>query len=553
MKDFNQILDWIQEKGIKTNKNQKIEFNDHNCLLDFLLDNGNRIVVQKPTQVGATFTALLKILFLADGDAISIIYTMPTAPEARDLVVSKFDPIIERAPGLRSKVQRVPFTARPVWSSVLKRIGESYFFFRGSWVSWRAQQIDADVLVVDELDFQKPEIRAMYEERLEGSGSRDIIYWLGYPSIPNYGISDLYQKSDQREWWIKCPLCLQEQILEWPQSINIQKKIFNCKFCKKELPDLARKRGVWKAKFPGRPIHGYAISKLMAPWISAARIIKSFQEDSPKHFHNYTLGLPYQETKNELTDEIISNGKISDQLWETLKTEHVICGVDQGDQFHFVAGVASPSGPIVTAIELLKSPKELEDRLEYYKPELTVIDMMPDKHIAKLIQMKYGLDKIFLGNLRNWGEVSTSMKGHIEVKRGSGIVNIERTESFDFLFEAIKDSTMKFKSNISYFEALVQHLKNLIPDYVERYGTVKKVWKNVGRDDYAHALNYFYTAYQILYPTTELLQTELVPSASSINPIPGTPEWLSEDFDKRVRKLANPEGVIVIPPKNLKT
>lgn len=550
MKNQNQILNWIQEKQIKTNKGQPIEFNDHHFLLEYITDNSNRIVVQKPVQAGVTFSTILKVLFLADNESISIIYTMPTASEARDLVVSKFDPVIERSPGLRAKVQRVAFKDKPVWSSVLKRIGESYFFFRGSWVAWRAQQIDADVLVVDELDFQKPEIRAMYEERLEGSGSKDIIYWIGYPSIPNYGIADLYQKSDQREFLIKCPWCLKEQTLEWPDSISRQKKTYVCKFCRKDLSDLDRKKGGWKARFPGRPIHGYAINKLMLPWIQADKILKSFAEDSPKHFHNYTLGLPYQETKNELTDEIIRGASVGEELWDTLKSEHVICGVDQGDQFHFLAGVISPSGPIVTAVELLNSPKELEARLDYYKPELTVIDGMPDRHIAKLIQMKYGSDKVFLANLRNWGEVSTIMKGHLEVKRRTGIVNLERTESLDCMFEAIKDSTIKFKADISYLNSLVQHLKNLIPDYIERYGTVKKVWKNVGRDDFAHALNFLYTAYQILFPQTELLQSELVPSAADTEPIPGTSEWITKDFEKRINKLANPESVIIIPPKN---
>lgn len=552
MKDFSLITNWIVEKGIKTNKGQPIEFNDHYFLLDYLRDPSNRIVVQKPTQVGATFATILKILFLADDESISIIYTMPTGPEARDLVLSKFDPIIERSLGLRTKVVKVAFREKPIWSSVLKRIGESYFFFRGSWVAWRAQQIDADVLVVDELDFQKPEIRKMYEERLEGAGSKDIIYWIGYPSIPNYGIADLYNKSDQREWWITCPDCLKEQTLTWPDSVSRQKRTYVCKFCRKDLPDMARKKGVWKPRFPGRRIHGYAINKLMASWIPATKIIKSFLDDSPKHFHNYTLGLPYQETRNELTEDIFRNANVGGELFNTLKSEHVICGIDQGDQFHLVAGVASPAGPIVTGIEMCKSPKELEDRLEYYKPELMVIDMMPDKHVAKLLQAKYGPGKFFLANLRNWGEVSTVMKGHLEVKRASGIVNLERTESLDYLFEGIKEATVKFKEDTPFLNTLFQQLKNLIPDYIERYGNVKKVWKSVGQDDYAHALNYFYAAYQILFPERELLQSELVPSAVDMKPLPGTKEWVDEDFERRITKLGNPHGVIVIPPKDYK-
>ena len=551
MKDQSQILKWITEKGIKTNKGQKIEFNDHYFLLDYLQDNNNRIVVQKPTQVGVSFTTILKILYLGDQDSLSVIYTLPTSSEARDFVVSKFDPIIERSTGLKDKVQKIPFRDKPVWSSVLKRIGQTYYFFRGSWVAWRAQSIDADVLVVDELDFQKPEIRSMYEERLEGSTSKDIIYWIGYPSIPGYGISELYQQSDQREWFIQCPHCKDWQTLSWPESISIQKKTYVCKFCRKDLADEDRKKGVWKAQFPGRPIHGYAINKLMSSWIPATKIIKSFQQDSPKHFHNYTLGLPYLEKKNELTDEILAAGTIGHELYETLKTEHVICGIDQGDQFNFIAGVGTNVGPIVTSAEICKSPQEVEQRLDYYQPEIIVIDAMPDKHIAKLMQQKYGPQKFFLTNIRNWSEGATA-RLHFEVKRGLGLINLERTESIDFMFEAIKDGTVKFKADTPYLNLLFTQLRNLVPDYEERHSRVRKVWKSVGKDDFAFALNFFLTGYQILFPERELLETNFVPSARDENPFPGSSEWIFRDFETSIRKVSNPEGTIVILPKNHK-
>lgn len=500
-----------------------------------------------------SFTTLLKLLYRTDQESLNVIYTLPTGPEARDFVVSKFDPVIERSSGLREMVQRVAFKDKPVWSSALKKIGDSYYFFRGSWVSWRAQSIDADVLVVDELDFQKPDIRKMYEERLEGSKSKDIIYWLGYPSIPNYGISELYEKSDQREWYIKCLHCLKWQTLEWPKSISRQKKTYVCKFCRKNISDEVRKKGYWKAKYPERYIHGYAFNKLMAPWISARKILRSFDKDSPRHFHNFTLGLPYQDAKSVLTDDVLSGATINSELWLKLKTEHVVCGIDQGDQFHLIAGVVSNQHAIVTGVELLKSAKELEDRLDYYKPEVMVVDALPDKHIAKLLQAKYGPQKFFMANLRNWSETS-SAREHYKVKRGRGLIDLERTESLDFLFESITGGSVLFKENTSFLQNLFSHLKNLVPDYQERFGKVRKVWKRVGsnKDDYAHALNFFLAGCLLLFPNRELLESQIVPSLAQEEVLPGSKDWVDRDFEKRITKLANPEGVIVIPPKSYK-
>lgn len=516
--------------------------------MEYAQDNHNRIVVRKPTQVGVSFTTIIKVLYSGDGEAINIIYTLPTNPEAREFVVAKFDPIIERSPGLREQVQRVAFRDKPVWSSVLKRIGEAYYFFRGSWVVWKAQSIDADILVVDELDFQKSDIRSMYEERLEGAGSKDVIYWIGYPSIPNYGISDLYEKSDQREWFIQCSHCKIWQTLEWPKSISRQKQTYVCKECRKDLSNEDRKRGVWRARYPGRAIHGYSINKLMAPWVPAKRIIKSFMEDTPKHFHNFTLGLPYLEKRNELTDEMLRAATINEELFQNIKSEHVVCGIDQGDQFHLIAGTVSSDHAIVFGAEICNTPKELEDRLSYYKPELIIIDMLPDKHTAKMIQAKYGTEKFLLANLRNWSEASTT-RLHYEIKRGSGIINVERTESLDYLFQSITDTFIKFKDNTPFLQMVFKHLKNLIPDYEERYSRVRKVWKKVGADDYAHALNFFFLGCQILFPEREFLETRLVPSISSETVMPGSKSWVEQDFEKTIRRIANPDSVIVIPPK----
>lgn len=516
--------------------------------MDYIQDNAKRIVVQKPTQVGVSFTSILKVIYSGFDDSISIIYTLPTGGEARDFVTSKFDPIVERSVGLREKVVKVAFRSKPIWSSTMKRIGESYYFFRGSWSAWRAQSIDADILVVDELDFQKEDIRSMYEERLEGSKSLDIIYSIGYPSIPNTGISALYQESDQREWWIQCPHCLKWQTLTWPESISRQKKTYVCKFCRKDLPDIARKRGKWVAKYPGRPMHGYAINKLMAPWVPAKRILKSFSEDSPKHFHNYTLGLPFVEHRNEMTSETLGLATINEDLWQTLKTEHVICGVDQGDNFQMVCGTVGENSAVITAAEILKSPKELEDRLAHFRPELVIMDMMPDKHIAKQIQVKYGFKKFFLANLKIWGNLR-SQKNYFEILRTKGIINLERTDSLDFMYESIKEGYIKFKYDTPFLTLLFKHLKNLVPDYQERYGSVRKVWKKVGKDDLAHALNFFLVGAKMLFPDTATYKGNLIPQDGLDTVLPGSKEWCAQDFERTIRKIANPTGVIVIPVK----
>jgi len=539
---------------LKTNKALPIEFSQHGFLLEYLQDDASRIVVRKPVQVGVSFSTILKILYLADTEALNFIYTLPTAGDAKDFVLSKFDPIIERSLPLRQKVTKVPLRGKAIYSTQVKRIGESYFFFRSSWSAWRAQSIDADCIVLDELDFMKPEIRKMYEERIEGSTSGDTIYWIGYPSVPNYGIEELFESSDQRFWYIKCPHCERIQTLTWPESISLQKKTYVCKHCRKDLSDDDRRRGFWKASFPGRKIHGYSMNKLMAPWISAKRIIKSFNEGDPKHFFNYTLGLPYVDKDSQIDIKEIEKKSVIDkvQLGE-LKLETTVCGIDQGKEFYLTHGYTTSGRLVVTGVEVIKEFDELVRRVRVLKPDMTVIDQGPDLHVSKKVQVELGAAQCYLANLRSWS-LTADKHRFWELKRSKGLVSIERTESLDCMMDGLRNKSILFLKDTQHLNLMFSHIGNLIPDYQERYGTVRKIWKFIGPDHFGHALNFMLIASNILYPDALFRQEKVIPVGIVYDesPIYGQGSaWARQDFEERINQLNYGEGNIVIPPKKI--
>ena len=380
----------MRDNEVRTNKGLPIEFRDHGFLLDFVRDTAKKIVVRKCTQVGASYSVVIKILHLGSQAPLTVIYTLPTIGDAKSFVLSKFDPIVERSKGLRDSVSKVVFRDKPIYNSEVKRIGDSYYFFKGSWTTFGAQSIDADVLCVDELDFQKPDVKEMWEERTEGSSSLGIVYWVGYPSIPGFGIEDIYESSDQRSWWIKCGHCGKLQTLTWPDSIDFVKEIYQCKHCHKELTPDMRRKGLWKPKYPGREIHGYYINKLMAPWITAAHIIDRFKKDTPKKFFNFTLGLPYISKKSDITDDVINNNLVDEDEFVRFKNDpatKVIVGIDQGDIFHFLVALANDKDILICASEELKSEDELLAKLKFYRPNIVIMDMFPNRHTAKKMRV----------------------------------------------------------------------------------------------------------------------------------------------------------------------
>ncbi len=533
---MNEILKWIEVNKVSTNKkNKPLEYKDHGFLMDYLLDTSQKIVVRKSTQVGMSLQTLLKVLYLGDINSITCLYILPTNPEAKNFVWTKVDPLIENSPGLSAKVGHGAFQNKPIWSSTLKQFSHSFFIFRGAYSSWQAQSIDADILCLDEFDQLKPEMVDQYEERVSGSNSIGLIYYFGNPSIPGYGISDIFDRSDQKNWFIRCPHCKKLQTLEWPVSINLEKKLFWCKYCHGVLSNEDRRVGKWVAKFRNREISGYQINRLMAPWVSAREIIDESLTKPKKHFYNFVLGLPYLE-HGEIVSELDLRNCIGDYS-ETFSgfENNIVVGIDQGDEFHVVIGLASQPCKILSA-RVAKSKTELEDLLNIYKPKIVVMDSLPNKHLAKELQARFGRRSFFLANERDsWsaGEVSDWIK----IDRGQGVIHIERTESLDRLVEKIKNGkeSIQFPKNLFQFKAVKIHFSNMIPDYQERFGKIRKVWKKAGRDDFAHAINFYLVGCEIFHPSPE----KKVNTGDSPNKIK------DPDFLKAIDSVSDNDTIII--------
>jgi len=47
----------------------------------------------------------------------------------------------------------------------LKQIGQSFVYFRGAWSERQAISVDSDFNIHDEVDFSKPDIIEIYQER----------------------------------------------------------------------------------------------------------------------------------------------------------------------------------------------------------------------------------------------------------------------------------------------------------------------------------------------------------------------------------------------------
>lgn len=343
MNNYITIIDWLLHgnngQPIKNEKGDPIEFKNHMFLYDIYIDESPNIVCLKCAQVGMSTLEVLKNHYDAKTHKMDIIYTLPSANDVNLFVGGKVNRIIAQNACMLNDVKDKD-------SIEQKQIGNSMIYFKGSFIEKDAIMITADRLVNDEKDSSNQQNLKEFEARLQHSKYKQK-HVFSHPSVTGFGVDVEWQESDQKEWFITCPHCGKRQFLSWDllddtkMSIDIDREIFICKYCKKELSNKNRVVGEWKArKFKVKPKYsGYHISLLMAPWVSAKEILDKFndKDSTEQFFYNKVLGLPYVGRGNKLTKEQLM-ANLDPKIPYPTSDDRVVVGIDTGLKLDYVIG-----------------------------------------------------------------------------------------------------------------------------------------------------------------------------------------------------------------------
>ena len=471
------ILAWIFENNLVSEKGDMLDFADRPFLLDILTDWNDKIVIKKCAQIGGSVTFNIKALFAIIKFGWNIMYTFPTDSDVKEFVASKTNKILAQNPqvfmGIDSdNIERKEFNGR-------------FMFFKGTVSKTAAIMTTADLLIHDEASRSDQSVIDTMKSRIKASKYKGR--WLfSNPTTDKDAIDMNWHKSDKKEWMITChnPDCKEEQIMTWPESINMEKKHFQCTKCKEKIFKADRRMGKWVAQNPGSEISGYHISLLMAPWVSAAEIIDDSEGDQ-EYFYNFVLGEPYSPG-----DIQVSRSTILDN-WtpKNLETGKWYLGVDVGNIKHYVLG--SELGP--TKIGRFSKWADLDDIMKMYKPKL-VIDAMPDNTMSKYYVENYrdALMSFFQENRNNpktivwWGEGDRD-----------GVVYSNRNRVLDQLIDEILNAKILFGlSSDSEIKEYLKHWETLRRiKQVDNKGIESYAWDSTtGQDHYVFATLYYYLA-----------------------------------------------------------
>jgi len=483
---------WTLKHKIKNEVGIELDFSKRRFLWDIYNDLSPKQAVLKPPQIGMTVCMTLKSLYVAKKLNRQIIYTLPTQGDVQDMVGGSFNRIIAQNPILMDWVKDHDTVEQ-------KTVGTSMIFYRGTFTQKQAMMIPSGLNIHDEVDASDPSVVTAYENRLQAQEDGGWRWYFSHPSLAGHGVDVYWQQSDKKEWFIKCNNCEHEQNLSWPDSVSLERSVYQCKECKFELEDSARINGRWKATGVGE-FSGYHVSQLMLYNKSAKDIIKAFNDPlkDKQYFYNYVLGLPYVSSDDRIEPAVVLRNCV-DQTND--QEGRAIIGMDTGHGIHYV--MMNKQGVFYydheTTITASKTPYDvIESLLKRFPKSVVVSDQAGDLIGIRQLQAKYP-GRVFLcfynkdkksNEIVNWGENDRRGEVHVDRNRMMTLVVEQMRDIGRIRINGSKEEWAEFASHFGYLyreKIVVKEQRG--KDDRSLYGN-EYVWKRNGPDHFAHALLY---------------------------------------------------------------
>src|SRR3989449_1769964 len=428
------LADWALKK-IRL-EGRPFSFQGHEYLRAIYDDQAPHVVVSKAAQVGGSTYAILRSLH-ACTTGLHVMYFCPTRTDVLDFSRGRVTPLLVDNPFL-AKLMTDTDTAG------LKKIGDAYLYMRGMQRQVGMKSVPADMLVFDELDETDPIDKALAMERLSASSYKRIIE-VSNPSLPDYGIDESYQKSDQRHWTLNCPSCGKWTApeREFPKKIGEEVRIIvprqdgsfflACKDCQAPLNI---DQGEWVADFPDRPIHGYRISQLFSSKVDPGEILKEYRTTHhADQFYNLKIGVPWADLERRL-DIMSVLALCSEEVMPERADQKATyaMGIDTGRQLHVVVLRSDAKNQKLQHLVHLRAYhdfSDLDDLMTRFRVAMCVIDGLPETHETRKFAERHG-GVVFMNYFNE------HQRGAADWNHQTQIVKVNRTEALDSSREAVR-------------------------------------------------------------------------------------------------------------------
>ncbi len=447
------------------------------------IPNLEDVSIRKAVQTGLSELFICMTLWHSGWLGKIVAYILPTFSVRDRFVNQRINKVLMGTKDYRELLPR----GRDVGNNRMKRFGSGSVLFLGSNTTGDFVEFSADTIIVDEIDQCDSDNLSKAKDRIRAS-SDPRIYRLGNPTLPTVGISKIYQTTDQRLWFCKCPHCNFWQNLDWfknvvrkndlgdwmPRDPFVKDKVVLgkidtfrepiqpvCAKCERtfQRPNV----GEWVATYPTKDTAGYSMSRLdilsqglselYVEWVLA-------QGNTTKisTFYTSVLGMPFEYAGARISSEMLYNCHGEYELDyggdEEYEKEIISMGVDVGSLLHVTISKSIEKDGEVQRQTLLimtvRNFEELQDLILRFHVTVCVIDSMPETRKSQ--------------ELRDWGMhqgvyvwlcrfFPTARVGNQEYGRKldwrTKTVTVDRTQIMDATFDEIRYAKRQLPKDIN--------------------------------------------------------------------------------------------------------
>jgi hypothetical protein len=523
------LLDWVIQNRPMLIPDRPVDFVSHPFLVDPYRDTAREMVIYKASQLGASELLISYALHACDQRDCTVLYVFPTDTHVSDFSSARIGPAIEASAYLQEIVKDgLGRSSRGADRVKLKRVGNRFLYLRGSQVSPsgdapQLKAVDADVLILDEVDEMDGRAPAIARKRLGHSQIREVRA-ASTPTYHEVGIHQLWQETDQREWFVHCSHCGHHQALtidhfvtDWDQlrrpsawhgDLEAGEIWAACERCGQRLDRLGP--GEWVAAHPGRAKHGYHLMKLFSPLADMAKIVISLQSLDPtvlKETWNQDLGLPYTPAGGQLTAELL-DAACRQYIHGPVARERTVMGVDVGKLLNVVirgpADRETGESPQRFAGEVAAFD-DVGHLMRLYSVQVCCVDALPETREARRFQSSWPPGRVWLAYYVVQ-KTGSKKEDAIQVNEEEWVVNLDRTRILDDMMARIVGgtftlpaigrgihvigATFTLPANGRSITNYYSQMRAIVRVLEEHRGQKVAVYISTGADHFAHAEAY---------------------------------------------------------------
>lgn len=302
-------------------------------------------------QVGKTTLSHICIGYSMDEDPADAIWVEPTEELAREQSNDRIRPLFHASPGIRAQMTEAFHDQQTIRQNFLRCT--LHYGWAKSPASLAGRPV-RDVILNEANKFPPFSGKEASPEKL--ATERNKLYFNkrtrvnSTPTVPSGIVSQRWNRSDKRRYWVPCPHCGEKQVLisqylKWPHGARADEvraenlAWYECCHCGAHLTDRDKPRmlagGEWRAECPHIKTHrGYHLSTLYSPWVPWSEYAAVFLESQHNpadlmNFVNSWEGEDWIEKAAEVTEQSIAALKIKYETGKVpLSAQILTCGID---------------------------------------------------------------------------------------------------------------------------------------------------------------------------------------------------------------------------------